>query len=144
MWCAFFSRQSRYSNATRALMNAKQSFWIMRVHQSPAFSIFFLYFSVRYAIVDGVCQALEHIPQFENDYWFVPPINLVNMFYFKCLFQEASFRTTTPINCQWSFHIPSVILKMTSAFKETLEISPIAGQPRTIPIPSSSANQTLL
>ena len=40
MWCAFFSRQSRYSNATHALMNARQSFWIMRVHQSPAFSIF--------------------------------------------------------------------------------------------------------
>ena len=41
MWCAFFSRQSRYSNATHALTNARQSFWIMRVHQSPAFSIIF-------------------------------------------------------------------------------------------------------
>ena len=53
MWCALFSRQSRYSNAIHAFMNARQSFWIMRVHQSRAFSIFFLYFSVRYAIVDG-------------------------------------------------------------------------------------------
>ena len=41
MWCAFFSRQSRYSNATRALTNARQSFWIMRVPQSSAFSIIF-------------------------------------------------------------------------------------------------------
>ena len=41
MWCAFFSRQSRDANATHALTNARQSFWIMRVHQSPAFSIIF-------------------------------------------------------------------------------------------------------
>ena len=43
MWCAFFSRQSRYSNAIHALTmltHATQSFWIMRVHQSLAFSIF--------------------------------------------------------------------------------------------------------
>ena len=58
MWCAFFSRQSHYSNATHALTNARQSFWIMRVHQSPAFSIFFKYFSVRYAIVDGDRQGV--------------------------------------------------------------------------------------
>ena len=41
MWCAFFSRQPRYSNATHALTNARQSFWIIRVHQLPAFSIIF-------------------------------------------------------------------------------------------------------
>ena len=41
MWCAFFSRQSRYSNATHALMNAGQSFWITKVYQSPDFSIIF-------------------------------------------------------------------------------------------------------
>ena len=40
MWCAFFSRQSRYSNVTHSLMNVRQSFWSMNVHQSPAFSIF--------------------------------------------------------------------------------------------------------
>ena len=34
-------------------MNARQSFWIMRVHQSPAFSLIFHIFScVNYAIVD--------------------------------------------------------------------------------------------
>ena len=41
MWCALFSRQSRYCNATHALMTARQSFWIIRVHRSPAFSIIF-------------------------------------------------------------------------------------------------------
>ena len=68
--CAFFSRQSRYSKATRALMNARQSFWIMKVHQSPALAIFFKYFPVRYAIVDAdrqgvtgpnVCVLLHYI-----------------------------------------------------------------------------------
>ena len=44
-------RRFSYFNATHALMNARQSFWIRRVHPLPAFLIYFL---MRYACVDHV------------------------------------------------------------------------------------------
>ena len=63
MWCAFFSRQSLYSNATHALMNARQSFWIMRVHQSPAFSIIIYFPCVTRSltVIAKVWQALQGV-----------------------------------------------------------------------------------
>ena len=58
MRSAFSRRQSRYYSATRAHMKARQSFWIMRVHQLPAFSIIVNIFFVRYAIVDADRQGV--------------------------------------------------------------------------------------
>ena len=57
MGCAFFSRQSRYSNATHAPPNARQSFLIMSPSIASVFNDFY-YFSVRYAIVDGDRQGV--------------------------------------------------------------------------------------
>ena len=76
MWCAFFTRQSRYSNTTHALTNARLSFWIMRVHQSPAFSIIFDIFPCVTrsftAIVKTTCdRPFKHQQNYYHMKWFL-------------------------------------------------------------------------